>query len=129
VFIGKYGYMASADDSGATVALSNTMESGPAVTRNLTRRMDPAAAINIGGATTVALNASPIPVRIVTASLFPGERVVFKASGGSVFFESGGNIDLEGTSTPIEILAGGTLTLARFDSGPDWCIEAMHRSR
>ena len=35
----------------------------------------------------------------------------------------------QGTSTPIEILAGGTLTLARFDSGPDWCIEAMHRSR
>ena len=97
VFIGEYGYMALADDSGATVALSNTMESGPAVTRNLTRRMDPAAAINIGGATTVALNASPIPVRIVTASLFPGERVVFKASGGSVFFESGGNIDFEGT--------------------------------
>ncbi len=129
VFIGQYGDMASADDSGATVALSNTLGSGPAVTRNLTRRMDPASTINIGGATTVVLNASPIPVRVVTASLFPGERVVFKASGGSVFFESGGNIDLEGTSTPIEILAGGTLTLARFDSGPDWCIEAMHGSR
>jgi hypothetical protein len=129
VFIGEYGYMASADDSGATVALSNTLESDSAVTRNLTRRMDPAATINIGGATTVALNASPTPVRVVTASLFPGERVVFKASGGSVFFESGGNIDLEGTSAPIEILAGGTLTLARFDSGADWCIEATYRSR
>ena len=129
VFIGEYGYMALADDSGATVALSNTLGSSPAVTRNLTRRIDPAATINIGGATTVVLNASPTPVRVVTASLFPGERVVFKASGGSVFFESGGNIDLEGASTPVEILAGGTLTLARFDSGPDWCIEAMHGSR
>ena len=129
VFIGQYQDMASADDSGATVALSNTLGSGPAVTRNLTRQIDPAATINIGGATTVVLNASPTPIRVVTASLFPGERVVFKASGGSVFFESGGNIDLEGTPTPIEILAGGTLTLARFDSGPDWCIEAMHRSR
>jgi hypothetical protein len=129
VFIGEHGDMASADGSGATVALSNTLGSVTAVTRNLTRRIDPAATINIGGATTVALNASPTPVRVVTASLFPGERVVFKASGGSVFFESGGNIDLEGTSPPIEILAGGTLTLARFDSGPDWCIEAMHRSR
>jgi Pectate lyase superfamily protein len=129
VFIGEYGYMASADDSDATVVLSNTLGSDPAITRNLTRRIDSAITINIGGATTVILNASPTPVRVVTSSLFPGERVVFKASGGSVFFESGGNIDFEGTSPPIEILAGGTLTLARFDSGPDWCIEAMHRSR
>jgi hypothetical protein len=129
VFIGEYGDMASADDSGATVALSDTLGNDPIVTRNLTRRIDPAAEIDIGGATTVALNASPTAVRIVTASRFPGERIVFKASGGSVFFESGGNIDFEGMPAPIEILAGGTLTLVRFDTGPDWCIDAMHRSR
>jgi hypothetical protein len=65
----------------------------------------------------------------VTANRFPGERVVFKASGGSVFFERGGNIDFEGISVPLEILAGGTLTLVRFDSGPDWSIEATHQTR
>ena len=129
VFIGDYGDMASADDSGAVVALSNSQGNTPAVTRNLTRRIDPAAEIDIGGASTVALNASPTPVRVVKSSHFPGERVVFKASDGSVFFEAGGNIDFEGTSTPLEIGAGGTLTLVRFDSGPAWSIEATHGSR
>ena len=129
VFIGDYGDMASADDSGATVALSDTLRNDPAVTRNMTRRMDPATEIDVGGAITVALNASPTAIRSVTPNRFPGERVVFKASGGSVFFEPGGNIDFEGISTPLEILAGGTLTLVRFDSGPDWSIEATHRSR
>ena len=129
VFIGDYGDMASADDSGATVALSDTLTNDPAVTRNVTRRMDPATEIDVGGAITVALNASPTAIRSVIPSRFPGERVVFKASGGSVFFEPGGNIDFEGISTPLEILAGGTLTLVRFDSGPDWAIEATHRAR
>jgi hypothetical protein len=129
VFLGQFGVMASADDSGATVSLTNTMTGEPVTTRNVTRRIDPAAEISVGAATTVALNASPTPVRNVTASRFPGETVVFKASGGSVYFDSGGNIDFEGTVAPIELVAGGTLTLVRFDSGPDWCIQAVHGAR
>jgi hypothetical protein len=129
VFIGDHGLIASADDSGATVALSDTLRDDPVATRNLTRRMDPVPEIDVGGAITVALNASPTAIRTVAANRFPGERVVFKASGGSVFFEPGGNIDFEGVPTPLEILAGGTITLVRFDSGPDWSIEALRGSR
>jgi hypothetical protein len=129
IFIGDHGVMASADDSGAAIVLSATLRNDPVVTHNLTRRMDPAPEIDVGGAVTVALNASPTAIRSVTANRFPGERVVFKASGGSVFFERGGNIDFEGISVPLEILAGGTLTLVRFDSGPDWSIEATHQTR
>jgi hypothetical protein len=129
VFIGDHGIIASADDSGATVALSDTLRDDPVVTRNLTRRIDPVPEIDVGGAITVALNASPTAIRTVVANRFPGERVVFKASGGSVFFEAGGNIDFEGVPTPLEVLAGGTITLVRFDSGPDWSIEALRGSR
>jgi hypothetical protein len=129
VFLGRFGVMASADDSGGTVSLTNTMSGQPISTRDLTGRIDAAPAISVGAAATVSLNASPTPVRIVTASRWPGETVVFRASGGSVFFESGGNIDFEGTLSPIELTAGGTLTLVRFDSGPDWCIQAVHGAR
>ncbi|WP_193046310.1 glycosyl hydrolase family 28-related protein [Mycolicibacterium baixiangningiae] len=129
VFIGRFGVAAAADDSGATVSLTNTMSSGELTTRNLTTLIDPADEINVGAATTVALKASPTPVRVVTANRFPGETIVFKASGGSVFFDSGGNIDFEATASPIEVTTGGTLTLVRFDSGPDWCIQAVHGAR
>ncbi|MET0865054.1 MAG: glycosyl hydrolase family 28-related protein [Nakamurella sp.] len=129
VFIGEYGVMAAADESGAVVSLTNTMTNDAITTQNVTRRIDPAAEISVGAAATVALNPSPTPIRNVTASRFPGETVVLKASGGSVYFESGGNIDFEGVVTPIELAAGGTLTLVRFDSGPEWSIQAVHGAR
>ncbi|WP_067530912.1 glycosyl hydrolase family 28-related protein [Nocardia crassostreae] len=129
VFLGRFGDMASADDSGASVLMSNGVGRDMAVTRNLTQRIEPAVEIDVGAAVTVALSASPTPVRVVKATHFPGERVVLKAAGGSVFFESGGNIDFENVATPLELRSGGTLTLVRFDSGPEWSIEAIHGAR
>lgn len=130
VFIGRYGVMASCDDSGAQVRLSNSMTNSPIVTRNLSKRMNPGASIAVGSATSVLLTASAVPVREVSASRFPGESLVFKASGGSVYFESGGNIDFGSTQTPLEIMAGGTLTLVRFDDiGFAWAIQAVHGAR
>lgn len=130
VFIGRYGVMASRDDSSAEVRLTNSMGDDPIVTRNLSRRIEPGASISVGAATTVVLTSSAVPIREVSASRFPGETVVLKASGGPVFFESGGNIDFEGTETPLEITAGGTLTLVRFDDGgADWAIQAVHNAR
>lgn len=130
VFLGRFGDMAAVDDSGAAVSLSGSMtRSGPVTTRNLSRRMAPSATLSVGSARSVVLTAAPIPIRIVEASRFPGESVVFRASGGSVFFADGGNVDFEGTSTPLELRAGGTLTLVRFDDGPQWSIQAVHGAR
>ena len=130
VFVGRYGLMASCDDSGATVRLSGTMGAGELGTQGLTRRIDPSSSIAVGAAATVALTASPTPIRDVTASRLPGETVVFKASGGSVFFAGGGNIEFGSLRDPIEIAAGGTLTLVRFDDGPaHWAIQAVHSGR
>lgn len=125
VFIGEHGLMASVDDTGAVVELSSTLRDEPVVTQNLTRRMDSATEIDVGGAKTIAMNSGGPPVQSVVANRFPGERLVFKASGGSVFFEAGGNIDFEGIPTPLEVRAGGVLTLVRFDDGPDWVVEAV----
>ena len=57
--------------------------------------------------------------------------MVFRATGGSVFFTSGGNIDFGGVPTPLEINSGGTLTLMRFDDdgGLPWAVQAVHRGR
>jgi Pectate lyase superfamily protein len=130
VFIGRYGVMAACDDSGAQVRLGNSMGNSPIVTSNLSKRMDPSASIAVGSATSVVLSASAVPVREVSANRFPGEMLVFKASGGSVFFESGGNIDFGGSQTPLEITAGGTLTLVRFDdSQTAWAVQAVHGAR
>lgn len=129
IFIGDHGVMASADDSGAAVALSDTLRDEPIFTRNLSRRLQPAPEIDVGGASTVVLNASAAAIRTLVANRFPGERVVLKASGGSVFFEPGGNIDFEGLPTPLELLSGGVVTLVRFDSGPDWAVESIRGSR
>ena len=129
VFIGDHGIMASTDGSGAAVALSGTLRVDPVVSRNMTRVIDAASEVDIGGACTVAINASPTPIRRVVPNRFPGERVVFKAAGGSVFFEPGGNIDFEGIPAPLEVSAGGTVTLVRFDFGPDWTVEAVRGSR
>ncbi|MGK2868822.1 MAG: glycosyl hydrolase family 28-related protein [Mycobacterium sp.] len=127
VFIGQYGVMASCDDSGAQVRLSNTMTDGKIVTQNLSRRIDPSSAISVGAATTVVLKASPTPIREVSASRLPGETLVFKASDGSVFFAPGGNIDFGTLRDSIEIAAGGTLTLVRFDDGAsEWAVQAVH---
>lgn len=130
VFIGRYGVMASCDGSAAQIVLSNSMGSSPVVTHNLSKRIDPGASIAVGAATSVVLAASAVPIREVSAARFPGESVVFKATGGSVFFDSGGNIDFGGTQPPLEITAGGTLTLVRFDDGgPAWAIQAVHGAR
>jgi hypothetical protein len=129
VFLGEYGAMASADDSGSVAALSDTLGNTLSVTQNLTRTIDPAEEIAVGGASTVALKGSPNAVRVIHSSQFPGESIVFKAAGGSVFFEAGGNIDFEGTSSPLEISSGGTLTLVRFGGSPEWAIGATHGAR
>lgn len=128
VFIGEYGITGTCDDSGAQVRLTNSMGDTPLVTRNLSRRIDPAPSVAVGAATSVILNASPTAITTVEAARFPGESLVFKASGGSVFFAPGGNIDFGATALPIEIAAGGTLTLVRFDDGDaQWSIQAVHR--
>lgn len=131
VFIGRYGLMASTDGGAAQVRMRNSMCDSPIVTRNLTRRLDPAASIAVGAATTVALTASAVPIREVSASRYPGEAVVFRATGGSVFFTSGGNIDFGVLPTPLEVMPGGTVTLMRFDDegGSAWAVQAVHGAR
>ena len=131
VFVGRYGLMAATDGGEAQVRLRDSMSDTPIVTRNLSRRLQPGASIAVGAATTVALSASSVPIREVSAQRFPGESLVFRATGGSVFFTSGGNIDFGGVPTPLEINSGGTLTLMRFDDdgGLPWAVQAVHRGR
>lgn len=131
VFIGRYGVMASTDGGSAQVVLTDTLGDSAITTSNLSRRLEPGASIAVGGARTVALTASAVPIREVSANRFPGESVVFRATGGSVFFTAGGNIDFGLTPTPLELMPGGTLTLVRFDDegGLPWAVQAVHGAR
>lgn len=129
VFIGQFGDMASVSDDTSAVTLSNPMGNERAVTWNVTKTINADDQIDVGSAKTIVLSGSPTAIRVVQSSHYPGERVVMKAAGGSIFLVAGGNIDFEGASSPIEIVQGGTVTLVRFDKGPDWVIEAMRGAR
>lgn len=129
VFLGKFGDMASVADNLSTVTLSNTLGNERAVTWNITKAINADESIDVGGAATVVLNSSLTAIRVIQSSHYPGERIVMKAVGGSVFVEAGGNIDFEGTNSPMEVGEGGTITLVRFDRGPDWVIEAVRGVR
>ena len=129
VFLGQFGDMAVVDDESSSVNLSNSLGNDAVSTRGVTKLLTVDETIDVGCATTVALDASTKSVRYVSSSHFPGEQIVMKAVGGSVFFDAGGNIDFEGTRIPVEITAGGTMTLVRMDFGLQWSVVAMHGVR
>ena len=69
------------------------------VTTGITTQLTPAATINIGGAHTVGLNRSAIPITTIQAGLGPGETATFFSLNGPVTFGAGGNINLMGINT------------------------------
>jgi hypothetical protein len=81
-------------------------------TSGITAQLNPAAAINIGGAHSVGLNASTTPITTIQSSLGPGETVTFFSIGGAVIFAAGGNINLMGMNT---LAVSGSITLIRND--------------
>jgi hypothetical protein len=89
------------------------------VTAGITTQLTPATAIQIGGAHTVGLTTSTIPITTIRSGLGPGEMATFFSIGGPVIFGSGGNINLMGMST---LTVNGSITLVVSDLGtaPSW---------
>jgi hypothetical protein len=85
------------------------------VTTGITTQLTPAATINIGGAHTVGLNRSAIPITTIQAGLGPGETATFFSLNGPVTFGAGGNINLMGINT---LTINGSVTFVVSDLGP-----------
>jgi hypothetical protein len=84
-------------------------------TSGLSTQMSPAATLNIQGLHSIGLNSSATPITSIQSGLGPGETVTFfTLGGGSVTFNSGGNIDLMGMSS---LTVSGTITFVRTDLG------------
>lgn len=81
-------------------------------TSGITMQLNPATAINIQGAHTIALNASTTPITTIQSTLGPGEMVTFTTFIGPVTFGLGGNIDLMGLDT---LTVNGSITFVRND--------------
>lgn len=51
-----------------------------------------------------------------------GQRVYLRATGGSIVFATGGNIDLSGRTSPYTLPSGAIATFVKFDSGVTWAL-------
>jgi hypothetical protein len=89
------------------------------VTAGITTQVTSAAAINIGGAHTVGVISSTIPITTIRSGLGPGEMATFFSIGGPVIFGSGGNINLMGMPS---LTVNGSITFVVSDLGtvPSW---------
>jgi hypothetical protein len=89
------------------------------MTSGITTQITPASTINIGGAHTVGLIASPIPIATIQANLGAGEMATFYGINGPVTFAAGGNINLMGVKS---ITVNGSITFVVSDIGnaPSW---------
>jgi hypothetical protein len=81
-------------------------------TFGITARVEPAASINVGGAHSIALNASPTEISTIQSTLGPGETVVFFSVGGPVTFAPLGNLNLFGSA---KLTVNGSVTFVRTD--------------
>jgi hypothetical protein len=88
-------------------------------TAGITTQLTPAPAISIGGAHTVGLTSSIIPITTIRSGLGPGEMATFFSTGGPVIFGAGGNINLMGMAT---LTVNGSITFVVSDLGaaPSW---------
>ncbi|HWY57356.1 MAG TPA: hypothetical protein VNZ03_23025 [Terriglobales bacterium] len=89
------------------------------VTSGITTQVTAASIVNIGGAHTVGLIASTLPITTIQANLGAGETATFYAINGPVTFGSGGNINLLGASS---VTVTGSITFIVSDLGkvPSW---------
>jgi len=123
MFIGTYGDMARTDDSGAVVKLSGSYGADASTTVGLSHTVDARSEISIGAATTVVLEGSTA-VRTINSRHFPGTTVVLRAGDRPITLQAGGNIGLVGDE--LSVNPGGTITLMRFDVGPEWAVVSTY---
>jgi len=89
------------------------------VTAGIITQLSPASTINIGGAHTVGLNSSTMPITTIQSGLGPGEMATFFSINGPVTFGAGGNLNLMGENT---LTVNGSITFVVSDLGaaPSW---------
>jgi len=76
----------------------------------------------VNGYSTIAL-AMAAPITTINSFMETGERLHLQAFGGTLFFQSGGNIYLGDNIPSVLVPSGLCLTLVRFDLGPRWLIQ------
>lgn len=123
MFIGEFGDMAVADDSGASVQLFGSQGVEVSSTAGLSRELEVSDEINIAGATTIVLSGRGV-IGTIRSSHYPGTDICIRIANEEVVFRGGGNLHV-GSTDSLRVSAGGTIGFTRFDSGPEWVVSSV----
>lgn len=123
------GTQASVDTSGSLAPGPTGYAEGPFVTvsSGFTRQMSTATTLNSGDVKTNFVNGDggAIPIGNLATTLSVGDTVTYEVNGGvSIAFTTGGNINFGTRGTPLSVLAGGKITLRKFDTIAEYQIIA-----
>jgi hypothetical protein len=103
---------------------NNTFSNVSPVTSGITPQMTPATTLNIGRSHVVLLNSSSTSIQTLVSQLGPGEIVTFISNvgfPGSTFqFETGGNINIGSSASPLVVKSPDTVTFMRSDLSETW---------
>lgn len=89
-----------------------------------TPEIQAAGTINIGGAHIVGLTPSPTPIMTIRGMQGAGEYVTLFPTRGTVFFSTGGNVEL-GALRTLKLQAPSSVTFIRSDLGSDWKLVSV----
>ena len=89
-----------------------------------TPEIQAAGTINIGGVHIVGLTPSTTPIMTIRGMQGAGEYVTLFPTRGTVFFSTGGNVEL-GALRTLKLQAPSSVTFVRSDLGSDWKLVSV----